>query len=175
MDARLQAVLAAELASRFAGLAGSDAQATLRVSDRLLNASIAAALQPGGPIRSAVVHSLEGNRLDAIVTLTRPAFVPPLHIHLAIERGFILPQEPVLVLRITGGAGGLLKIVAPMLRSAKLPPGLRLDGDQLFVDVRAVLAARGQAEMLDFVRDLQFTTEDSTLVVRIAAAVLQRR
>lgn len=171
MDARLQAVLAAQLASRFAGLSGSDAQATLRMADRLLNESIAASLPPDGPLRSAVVHSLEGNRFDAIVTLTRPAFLPPLHVHLAIERGFILPQEPVLVLRITGGAGGLLKLAAPMLGSAKLPPGLRLDGDRLFVDVRAALAARGHAKMLDFVRDLQFTTEDSTLVVRIAAAV----
>lgn len=171
MDARLQAVLAAQLASRFGGLSGSDAQATLRISDRLLNQSIAAALPPNGPVRSAVVQSLKGNRLDAIVTLTRPAFLPPLHLHLAIERGFILPQEPVLVLRITGGAGGLLRFAAPMLGSSKLPSGVRLDGDRLFVDVRAALAARGQAEMLDFVRDLQFTTEESTLVVRIAAAV----
>lgn len=171
MDARLQAVFTGQLASRFSGLSGSDAQATVRISDRLLNESITAALPPGGPVRSVVAHALRGDRLDATVTLSRPAFLPPLHVHLAIERGFILPQEPVIVLRVVGGAGGLLKFAAPMLGSAALPPGVRLDGDRIHVDVRAALAARGQATMLDFIRDLQFTTEEATLVVRISALV----
>lgn len=171
MDARLQAVLVKQLASRFSGLSGSDAQATLRITDRLLNESIAAALPPEGPLRSFVAHSLGGNRIDATVALSRPAFLPPLRVHLVIERGFILPQEPVLVLRIAGGAGGLLRVAAPMLAATALPPGVRLDGDRIRVDVRAALAARGQATMLDFVRDLQFTTEEATLVVRITALV----
>jgi hypothetical protein len=172
MDPRFQALLDEQIAARFAGLTGSDARLTLRISDRLMNDAIAQALVPGGAVRSVVTHALNDNRLDAIVTLARPAFVPPLHLHVAIERGPTLPQDPTLVLRIGGGAGGLLKLVGPLLAGAvSLPPGVRLEKDAMLVDVRALLAARGLTAVLDYVRDLQITTEESAVLVHIDARV----
>lgn len=172
MDPRFKALLDDQIAQRFAGLAGSGARFTLRISDRLMNDAIAASLVPGGAVRSVVAHALNDNRLDAIVTLARPAFVPPLHLHVDVERGPMLPQDPTLVLRIGGGAGGLLKLVGPLLASAvSLPPGVRLEKDVMLVDVRAVLAARALGPLLDYVRDLQITTEESAVLLHVDARV----
>ena len=170
MDVRLQNLFGAQFASRFAGLTGSDATVSLRVSDRLMNDGIGAGLPPDGAVRSIEAHAVAGDRLEAIVTLRKPAFLPPLHLHLQIEPGPLTPQNPVLVLRIVGGAGGLLKVAGPMIAS-RLPPGVRLQGDILEVDVRAILTARGEAQWLDYLRGLQITTDNGALVVNVSAHV----
>ena len=170
MDERLQTVLAGQLASRFAGFSGSDATLSLRITDRLLNDGIAAGLPPDGPVRSVEAHALAGDRLQAIVTLRKPAFLPALHVNLQIDPAPLAPQAPVLVLRIVGGAGGMLKMAAPLI-AGKLPPGVRLQGDVVEIDVRAILTARGDAQWLDYVRGLQVTTEDAALVVHVSAHV----
>ena len=157
---------------RFQGLSGSEFGGTIRISDRLLNEAIAAVLPLDGPVRALTVRSREGNWLDAKVTLAKPSFLPPLSAELAIDRQPTLPHDPVLALRLAGGAGSLVKLLAsPLKRAVSLPPGIAIDGDRLLVDIRAVLKDRGEASLLDYVQQMCVTTEEAGIAVIVLARV----
>ena len=156
----------------FSGLSGSEFGGTIRISDRLLNDCIAAALPADGFVRAVTVRSREGNWLNAKVTLARPSFLPALGAELAIDRQPTLPHDPVLVLRLSGGAGTLLKLANSTLRrNISLPAGITIDGDRVLVDIRAVLHARGQAPMLDYVQQLCVSTEEAGVAEIVLARV----
>jgi hypothetical protein len=168
-------IVEAQLGAKLPGLAGTAAHATIRVSEVLLNQSIAAALPPTAPVKMVTAHPRADNGFDVSVALRKPAFLPPLHAHLSIERQPTLPADPILVLRLGGGAASLLKMAGPFLGgSLPLPPGIRLQDDHLFVDLRALAAARGQEGLLDYVTELHVATEDGALVVRVAGAIGRR-
>ena len=122
-------------------------------------------------IRDLTVHPRAANRFDVHLKLARAGFLPTLNLTMEIERQPELPLHPDLVLRI-GGAGGMMRLAGPAISSfGVLPPGLRLEGDRLFVDIRALLIAHGQAELLEFVEQLQVMTEEDGLVLLVQAAV----
>lgn len=165
-------LLAAQLAAGLPGLAGSAAHFTLRVSEQLLNDLVAAALPSDAAVRTLTAHPRSDNGFDVTVALRKPSFLPPLHAHVTIVRQPVLPAEPVLALRLAGGAGNLLKLAGPFLGGAlKLPPGVHLQDDLLSIDLRALLAQRGHAPLLNYVSELHLSTEESALVVRCSLHV----
>ena len=158
--------------SGFASLAGSELGGTIRMSDQLLNQLIAASLPASAIIRSLTVHSREGNWLDATLTLSRPPFMPPLHMELTIDRQPDLPGTPVLVLKLAGGAGAVLRLAGSVLtRAVTLPPGIRVEADRIFIDIRALLHQHGQAKLLDYVQQLCVATEESGIAVVVLARI----
>jgi hypothetical protein len=172
MDPRLESLLTRQQRLRFAGLAGSEADATIRLTGGLVNEVIAAHLPRDGPLRSVTVRSYAGNRLDISLALTKLAFLPAIPLTVAIEEQPHLPADATLTFRVSGGIGNLMKLAGPALGvDGRLPAGVRLEGDRLRVDVRTLLEQRGQAAVLEFVRDLRVTTEDRRLVVRLKAVV----
>jgi hypothetical protein len=175
MNARLREILSHQQAARFAGLTGSEAEATIRVSDQLLNELIAAHMPPEGPLRSIVIRSHAGNRLDVAVKRARPAFLPAVPLTLVIERQPELPVDPVIVLRLASGVGTLVGLAGPFLGLAdRLPPFLRMDGQRLLVDVRGVLQQGDQSALLDYVRQLRVVTEDGGLAIHAAGRIPER-
>jgi hypothetical protein len=52
-----------------------------------------------------------------------------------------------------------------------LPPGIRLEDDLVFVDLRALLAERGQAALLNYVRRLSVTTDEGAVILQVDATV----
>jgi hypothetical protein len=172
VDPRLERIVTEQRRVHFSGLSGSELGGTIRISDRLLNECISAALPSNGPIRALTVRSREGNWLDAKVTLAKPSFLPPLSAELVIDRQPTLPNDPVLALRLAGNAGSLMKLLnSPLRRAVSLPPGIRIDGDRLLVDLRAVLQDRGQASLLDYVQQMCVTTEEAGMAVIVLARV----
>lgn len=172
VDPRIERILAEQQRIRFQGLSGSEFGGTIRISDDLLNQCIAAALPPDLPVRALTVRCREGNWLNARVTLARPSFLPPLTVELAIDRQPTLPHDPVLVLRLTGGAGSLMKLFnSPLRRAVSLPPGVQIDGDRVLVDIRAILQERGQAPLLDYVQQMCVATEEAGMAVIVLARV----
>jgi hypothetical protein len=170
--AHIQAIVAEQIAAGLPGLAGSEATAVIRLTDQLLNRIVAAALPEGGNVRTLTVQARAGNMLDATIVLAKPAFLPALNPRLTIERQPTLPDDPVLALRISGGAASLLKFAGPFLGSSlALPAGMRLEQDLLLIDLRALLDAQGQGSWLRFVRELVVTTQDSVAVVAVAFKV----
>ena len=52
-----------------------------------------------------------------------------------------------------------------------LPPGLRLEGEHILVDLHALAAQRGFADALTYVRQLRVTTDTGVVVVEFEAGV----
>ena len=163
MNPRLEAVFATQRASRLPGLAGSDVRARFRIADTLLNEIIAASLPDGGAVRSIVLHAHADNIVDATIDV-RKTFVPTVHVQIAIVRQPVLPADPVVAGRLSGG---LLKFAAPFLSGLKMPPGIRLDGDLLSVDVAVLLARWGWSAVLEYATELRLVTEEGAVVVEI--------
>ena len=157
-------------ASGFRDLAGTRLTATIPIGERLLNDIVAAALPPSAPVRDVTVQPQADNRLSVRVKLARLDFLPPVTLTLAIERQPELPASPALRLRIAG-LPGLLGFAGPLLVNPKLPPGVRLDGDLVTIDIATLLVHHGQKELLSYLERLHVTSEAGRLVVDLAARV----
>lgn len=166
MDPRLSALLLQQQAAGFADIAGARAEATIPVSDRLLNLLIAETLPPGGAVREVQVQTHAGNRLTARVRVGRSPLLPALTLRLSIEQQPELPASPVLVLRMA--SGGLMSFAGSALGFLdKVPRGIRLEGDRILVDIRELMAQRGLSDLLQFGEALQVTTGDGALILGV--------
>ena len=166
----LLAILRSLQATQFRDLAGSQVSARVPVSERLINEVVALTLPTNVPIREARVHPEPGDRFSLRVT-PRSAFLPALTIKLTIERQPELPGSPVLVLRMAtlGGLVGLASTIFPIAKM--LPPGVRMEGDLIHVDLPALAAERGLADVFQYVRQLRVTTEDGRVIVQAELAL----
>src|SRR4051812_48197720 len=158
--------------SSFRDLAGTQASARIPVSRSLVNAMIADGLRgTTAPIRRLDVHPRAGDRFDVTVAVTWP-FVPSLTVAVAIEEQPRFPASPMLVLHWSLlGAFGV--VVSRFIESmSRLPPGIRLDGDRLVIDIPA-LAARFEAvtTILPIVTMLELHTIEDAVVIEAAVSV----
>jgi len=157
-------------ASGFGDVAGAHASVTLPVSDRLVSRLVSQSLPPGAPIADIALRAQAANRLSARVRLTRPAFLPPITVNLAIEQQPALPDNPVFALRLL--STGLLSFAGAAVRFLNvLPPGIRLDGDLIYVDIRTLLEHWGLAQHLRYLEHLEVTTEEGRVVVSARGAL----
>jgi len=167
----LLSVLRQQQASGFADIAGTQVTATIPISERLINQVIAANLPSGGALRHAELHAQPGERLTLRVALARPSFVPPFNVNLEIERQAQLPDSPVIVLKLVG-AGGLMAMAGSVAGlGTGLPPGMRLDGDRIHVDLRAMLRPHGADTLLDLLEELYIATGEGVLTVAFRGRV----
>jgi hypothetical protein len=97
--------------------------------------------------------------------------VPPLRIAFVVESQPRLPQSPVLVLRwsLWGPVGAIASRFAGAL--GRLRCGVRVDGDQLTLDVAALAASRQLDHLLPFLSSLEVHTAEGHLVFDIALDV----
>ena len=101
--------------------------------------------------------------------LAKPSFLPPITIAVLIERQPSLPENPVLILRLSG-IGGLTRFAGPAAAFLKvLPPGIRTASDRVFVDVAALLHQRGMGLVMQHLDDLNLTTEEGAVRVGFRA------
>lgn len=156
--------------SGFRDLSGARVTAAIPVSERLINELVAATLPPHIPVREAYVHPEAGDRFSVRLT-PKSGFLPSLTIRLAIERQPELPTSPELVLRMAsmGGLFGLATAAFPIAQM--MPPGVRLEGERIHVDLRAMAAQRGATDLFPYVRQLRITTEDGKAVLHLEGAV----
>jgi hypothetical protein len=167
LDAFVSELLAHLQSSAFRDIAGARLSARIPVSRLLLNQIVAHALQgTTTPVRQVDVRPHDGDQFDAIVTVSWP-FVPPLKVAIAVERQPQFPATPVLVLRwsLLGGLGAIASRVISAL--ARLPPGVRLDGDRLELDLHVLLARSPAADLLRHVRTLELHTAADHAVVAV--------
>jgi hypothetical protein len=106
-----------------------------------------------------------GDRFGVRVLLAKPSFLPPITLEVVIDKQPSLPDDPVLGLTLSG-MGGLLRFAGPLAGFfTSLPPGVRLEGERVFVDLRAVLAERGLGTVLNYVEAARVTSEQGRLVL----------
>jgi hypothetical protein len=170
LDAWWVTLLRGLQSDRFSELAGSDASLTLRVSDRLVSREVARHTPPHVPIRELDIVAQANDMVAVRLRLTKPAFLPPFQIRLAIERQPELPASPQLVLALV--SQGIAGVAAIALKFADvLPAGVRFVDGRFVVDFAAILAQRDAAELLAYVKQLRITTVDGQFVVHANFAV----
>jgi hypothetical protein len=118
------------------------------------------------------IEPLDADAIVAHVTL-RSRLVPPLAVHLQIQQQPVFPDLPVLVLRWSmRGFGGLARLASPVLALFDvLPPGVRIDGDLIGVDLAAMLRAQGLGELLPHIVEVRFATKAGRVIVMLEARV----
>lgn len=171
MDPRLATLLRRLQSTQFVDLAGSESYSVIRIGQALLNDAAAAFLASSSVVRTVTLNPRAENRIDVQLKLAKPAFLPAFNVALQIEQQPQLPDNPELVLRLSG-AGGLLRLAGPALASsAALPRGIRLDGDRIHVNVRHLLEQQRRAEVLEYVEQLHVLSEESRLVLAVQLRV----
>lgn len=156
--------------TRFQDVSGTRLSATIPASERLVNELVAATMPRNLPVREVSVRPEAGNRFSVRLT-PRASMLPQLTLKLEIEKQPEFPASPVLVLRMAtmGGLFGLAGAALPI--GNMLPPGVRLDGERILVDLRAMAAQHGYGAYLEYVRDLRITTEPGRVLVHLNAGV----
>jgi hypothetical protein len=136
----------------------------------LINEIVGTTLPTSLPVREVHVHPEAGDAF-AVRVSPRSGLLPSLTLKLAIHRQPSIPDAPVLVLRLAT-MGGLFGIAAAALPVAQmLPPGVRLEGEYVHVDLAAIAAQQGFADVMRFVRALRITTEPGRAILHLDAAV----
>ncbi len=174
MDPRFAALIHQQLATGFADLEGARASATVPIGERLINEAIGRALARDGVVRSIYVRPRDGNRFEVQIKLARPAFLPAVTVIATIERQAVIPESPVLVLRLSslpglvsaaGLGAGFFKV---------LPPGVTLDGDRVSVDLRTLMHQYGLAAAWSFIERAEVTSADGRAVLELDLRVRRR-
>jgi hypothetical protein len=169
MDRWIEQLLRDVRSGQPADLAGTRVVGDVAISDRLVNEAIAGKIGPDAAVRDVTVRA-EPGRARVTVRIARPSFLPPLSFVLTVESQPQLPASPVLVLRV-----GMMPGVAALLGTGLnfmnvLPPGLRLEGDRLFVDIAAVIKDRGYGWALPYLRSLSVAFEAGRIVNHVEVA-----
>jgi hypothetical protein len=169
LDPRLQRALEQLRAARFAEIRGARLSLSIPVAERLLNELVAAALPPSLPVRDVTVRPRASNMLQVRARVAKLDFLPPLTLTLDIDQQPRLP-DTALGLRLRAFPG-LTAIAGPLLSQKRLPPGLRLEGDRVFVDVALLLERVGFGDLVPLIERLHLATEEGRLVVEVDARV----
>lgn len=167
----LEAFLKQQRHAGFPDLAGTHAAATIPVADRLLNELIARLLPHNGAVREVVLHARQGNEIAADVRVAKGAMTLPISLMLEIESQPVLPQRPVLGLRLKN-APRLLTLGGAMLRMFDvLPPGISMDGDRIHINLEALLAPHDTADLFRYLTELRVTTSVGVVVLSVRAGI----
>jgi hypothetical protein len=154
----------------FRDLAGTRISGSIPVSERLLNQLVAATMPKNLPVREVTVRPEPGNRFSVRIS-PRAAFLPQLTVKLEIEKQAQFPTSPEIVLRMAtmGGLLGLAGAAFPI--ASMLPPGVRLEGERIVVDLRELARREGVADMLELVRELDISTDEGRVRVFVDTSV----
>jgi hypothetical protein len=170
-DPRLASLLQHLIASGFADVSGTRVSATLPVTEDLLNRAIPFVLPPNAPVRDLTIHPESDDWFTVRVKLARPDFLPPLKLRLRVEQQPDPPASAVIGFRIASLPGLMSLAGAALSLTQALPPGVRLEGDRLTVDLRRLLEPQGFAPYLQYVDRLHLVTRGGRFVVELGLRV----
>ena len=154
-------------------LSGAHMSGDIPLSDGLINRLIAKALSDSpSMVTDVVIETLDDDALMARVTI-RQKYVPVLTIRAEVERQPQLPESAVFGLRWSlSGLGPLSKIAAGALELVSLPPWIRLERGMATIDIAALIAERGFAEILPHLAHLHVSTRKGQAVVTFEIRVV---
>jgi hypothetical protein len=152
--------------------AGAHLTGEVPLSDDFVNRLIADRLANHAQIAAVRVRAQEGDSIDAQV-VPRSRLMPPLRVVARVERQPEFPDNPLLILRWSmPAAGPLAMFAAPLLSYFKaMPPGIRMDGDRIGIDLREMLRSRGFGDVLGLIRRLEIHTRPGGFVAQFELGV----
>ena len=158
----------------FTDLAGSRGAVDLAISEGLINRLLADALaRSEGRLRGVTVTVLPEYRFDLDLRLSS-GFLPSIAIEAVLDRQPSLPDAPELVFRWRTRVPGLAALAGSAASYfGKLPPGIRMEGDRVFADLRPLFERAGAADLLPLLSELRLSTRDHVVDVHLQARVPQ--
>lgn len=153
-------------------LAGAALAGELPVREDAVNRLIAERLRDHPQIAAVHVQAREGDAA-AVHVVPRIRLMPALRLTAGVERQPQFPADPTLVLRWSMPAVGPLALLAAPVLSyfTTMPPGIRLEGHRLAIDIGELLRARGLGDLLGFLRRGTIHTRPGAFVVRFEIGV----
>ena len=151
-------------------VAGSRVALDLVLAEDLLNRALAERLPPGGAVQHLRI-TVAPDRARVTLRLARPSFLPPFNVGVTIAAQPTLPDGARLVLRLGMPPGlGMLAGFGASLFNA-LPPGVRLEGDRVTVDLERLLIEQDLGWVLRYGRSLLVTFEAGRVRLQASAAL----
>jgi hypothetical protein len=169
LDPRLQHAFEQLRATRFAEIKGARLSLSIPIAERLLNELVSAALPASLPVRDLTIRPRASNSLQVRARVSKLDFLPPVTLTLDIDQQPCLPDTP-LGLRLRSFPG-LVALAGPLLSQKHFPPGIRLEGDRLFVDLRQLLERAGYGDLVPLIERLHLATDEGRLLVEVEARV----
>src|SRR5437762_13060039 len=155
--------------SKFDAISGATASFVIPISDTLITDVVARQLPAS--VRELEIRGLSGNQLSVGVRLRNPAWFPRINAKLHIERQPLLPDEPVLVVRLVSH-GALAAFAGPAARFlSALPSWLQMDGDLLRLDIASLWRELDADDALFYLRRAEVTTREGSIVLAIDAMI----
>ena len=143
---------------------------TVPISDRLISRLVAERIPAGVPIRDFDLSAYRGELMKIRIRLAKPAFLPPIHITLAIEQQLDLPTIPTLVLKIASeGVVNLAALALPFVGVGVLPAGVQYTDGRFIINVRTILERHNAADILEYLTDVKVGTAEHQVIVRARA------
>jgi hypothetical protein len=164
----------AQAGIRQAELAGTTVNAEIPLGTALINRTIAEYLARTPGKLSALVVEPQPDGVLLVHVRMRTTILPPLTMRLVIVEQPELPSSAVLVMRwsLEGGLGWLAKAASPALGLFQiLPPGIRVDGDLLGIDIAELLRSKDLEWVVPLLRRLRVSTSTTGVAVQIAAGL----
>jgi hypothetical protein len=150
------------------GLAGGVISGEVPLTAEVINRLIARKLEayPSSPVVSAEIEPHEAETFLVHLRLKGP--LPALKVDVRIDHQPQLPRDPRLGMRwALKGLGPLAMLAGPIAQYFNaMPPGLRLEGDRLWVDLHALLRAQGFADLVPFLSGVRVITRERRLVIQ---------
>jgi hypothetical protein len=136
-------------------VAGASIRGELPISNVIVNRLIAEALKGKDlPVVTVLFEAQDNDRMLVHLSLRGP--LPSIKLALHIDQQ-PQPNNPVLGMRWSiPGFGALAAFATPALSFFKaLPPGIRVEGDRILVNIKDIVTARGFGEYLNYLQSLQ--------------------
>jgi hypothetical protein len=170
MSLWLEQLFADVRSGRASDLAGTRMAADIAVSDRLINQVLVEQVAGRGQVRTIEMQTRDGQARVA-VKLAKPAFLPPIALTVTVARQPEFPSRPILELHVAMPPAVAAVAGAGLEFLNVLPPGHRLDGNRLLIDLPAVLRDRGFGWIVPYVRGLNARFENQRVVLFVEVVV----
>jgi hypothetical protein len=161
MDKILQRLLE----DNFSELAGLTVDASIPLSEQLVNEFVQSALQGNKNITDCYIAIHTGNRFA--VNLKTPLWLWPLNLKVRLEKSVDFTSDPKIHASLENFA--LLGKLGAVFKA--LPKGITIQDDQVMIDVESFLATAEQRKLLDLIQSLEIRTEEASVTVDIKLEV----
>jgi hypothetical protein len=151
--------------NKFSDLVGFTADLSIPVPQYLINEMIEAALQGNKNIDSCQASIHGQNRVS--VNLKTALWPWPLNLKLRLYRSADFANSP--KVRATLENNVLLGKLGSFFKA--LPDGIRLNSDQLVVDIGSFLRVPEQKRILDLVKSVEISTEEGKIIFDVKVRV----
>lgn len=149
------------LDNNFSDVAGLTVDASISVSEPLLNEIVNLVLEGNEEITYCRMQVHEQNRIT--VDVKSPRWPWPLNLKLRLFRSVDLSRSPTVRAFLENNV--LLGKLGSMFKM--LPPGITIYDDQISVDIGAFLHSPEQQQLIDLLKSVEIGTEEGRLIVDI--------